>query len=245
MKRARQADSDGTVRHVKELADALSEPFLSKHSLSPLMSAADALSLATCATFLRPYAREIVHLCLGTSSFERAAICEVLRLKLGELERLMTLHLRDRRLVSVVQQALKARALRSLRRLDLTGSTIDDVGMRRLLSGYETARKESAEDGSAKEGMGLQELILRQSLLTPKGLGSLADALNRGVLPELRVLDLSSSPHIGVGGIKALAAAMEPGGGTRQARAPCGHGRWHRLGGCRNPGWRIGQGWMP
>jgi Ran GTPase-activating protein (RanGAP) involved in mRNA processing and transport len=176
------------------------------------MSATEILNLATSAKFLRPYAREIVHLCPGTSSIERAASHEVLVLKLAELRGLVNLYLRDRRLVAVVEQALKAKALRSLRRLDLTGSSIGDVGMRRLLSGYEAARKESAEDGTAKD-WGLHELILRKSLLTPQGMRSLAEALNRGVLPDLHVLDLSFSPRIGVEGVKALAAAMEPGGG--------------------------------
>jgi Ran GTPase-activating protein (RanGAP) involved in mRNA processing and transport len=187
------------------------ERFPAKHT-GPFMSATEILNLASSAKFLRPYAREIVHLYLGTSSIERATRREVLVLKLAELRGLVNLYLRDRRLVAVVEQALKAKALRSLRRLDLMGSSIGDVGMRRLLSGYEAARQESAEDGTAKD-WGLHELILRQSLLTPQGLGNLAWALNRGVLPELRVLDLSFSPYVGLDGVKALAAAMEPGGG--------------------------------
>jgi hypothetical protein len=230
MKRARQAaEPDGTGRRAAELADALSEPFLSKHALGPLMTAADALSLATSAKFLRPYAREIAHLCLGTSSIETATISQVLPVKLTELEWLMTLHLSDRRLVSVVEQALKARALRSLRRLDLTGSSIGDVGMRRLLNGLESARQEVGVE-PAKQELPLQELILRQSLLTPKGLGSLADVLRRGVLPELRVLDLSSSPDIGVGGMKALAAAMTGGLGKLEHLAVADAGiHWEGL----------------
>jgi hypothetical protein len=177
----------------------------------PFMTGADVLNLATCAKYLRPYACEIVYLHLGTSSIERPEGREVLLLrKLAELKGLVTLHLSDRRLVSVVEQALKAGALRLIRRLDLTGSSIGDVGMRRLLSGLEAARR--VEDASSKE-WGLHELIVRQSLLTPHGVRSLAKALNRGVLPDLRMLDLSASPLIGAEGVKALAAAMGPGGG--------------------------------
>jgi hypothetical protein len=177
-----------------------------RHLLGPFLQADDAFSLAACAKHLRAYSREMGELCLDASHLEPPERFQALPLKLAELQGLVSLQLSDRRLVVAVERAFKVAPLRLLRRLDLTGSTIGDVGMRRLLNGLEPA----------KEEVGLQELILGQSLLTPKGLGYLAEALKRGALPELRVLDLSASPLIGKDGMRTVAAAMEPGGGLNK-----------------------------